>query len=240
MDDLAVLRKRIDGLARRIDAGPNGGRPGAAVRAGKVIDGGSKPSATPGFFLLKPQRIGGAESEGSSPTTADDGPPFVSLVVGDRVPAVGDVLVSRLIGGRWVAQTRQAAGGGTIAIPGCTCPSVPATLALMVNSAAYSAYKIQPATLSYMASPAWATAARGFQANEFWSTSSLPELLPTATTPIATGFVYYHMLRCLGGNFVLYRAWQTSMFASQPWFESVYAWPISAPSTVRHIAQTAS
>lgn len=122
MDDLATLRRRLDAVARQVDGGPNGGRPGAAVRVGKVIDGGAMPASAPGMFLLKPQQIGGTESEGSALANSDDGPPFVALVLGPRVPAVGDLLVARLIGGRWVAESSLPNASP------CPCGYVPATM----------------------------------------------------------------------------------------------------------------
>jgi len=152
MDDLATLRRRLDAVARQVDGGPNGGRPGAAVRVGKVLDGGSMPATVPGMFLLKPQRIGGTESEGSALANADDGPPFVALVLGPRVPAVGDLLVARLVGGRWVAEASQPN------VSPCACGLVPVAMDVLSGyrppNYAFVLSASRPTRFTYGARPA--------------------------------------------------------------------------------------
>lgn len=123
-NEWARLRRRVDALRDRIEPrtlyGVN-----PATRLGKVYNGGSMPGSLPGVFLLHPARPSGNEAEGATPGyDVDTSSSFAATVVGNLVPAAGDLLVARLCSGRWVAQKVGSSCSTKIYIQGCGAPGL--------------------------------------------------------------------------------------------------------------------
>lgn len=124
MDDLAALRRRMDGIeaaayARADDALDAGAR----TLVGRVVDGGSMPTSVPGNFLVTVGTLDGVEAVGQPVGfDASSWDTAVVLVLGPEVPAAGDLLVADLIQGRWVAQ--RGGASGTCAIQVVTLDAV--------------------------------------------------------------------------------------------------------------------
>jgi hypothetical protein len=79
------------------------------------------PTTVPAWFLTHPADFGCNESEGAgcSPTI-DTTSTVPVLVLGPKVPSVGDLLPARMIGGKWVAE-RGNSGSGPPPPPFTTC-----------------------------------------------------------------------------------------------------------------------
>lgn len=75
---------------------------------GKVVAGGTVPTAVPRYFLVKPQAVSGAETEGTVLGLADifgaDTPKVPVAVLGPSIPVAGDRLLVKRAGARWVAE----------------------------------------------------------------------------------------------------------------------------------------
>ncbi len=98
---------------------------------GQVVNGGSMPRGTDRVFLVNPVRLSGAEQEGAAAVLAVDGSRTIPVVViGSAVPAVGDLLPTLAIGGRWVA---QAGGSALLPCSPCAIPKKNLTLSWTNN-----------------------------------------------------------------------------------------------------------
>jgi hypothetical protein len=73
------------------------------------------PTLPDHIFLGHPVLLTGGESEGGTATQTVDSNTVVPVVAIQHVPAVGDVVVATLAGGRWVVD--KGAGGGTCTVP---------------------------------------------------------------------------------------------------------------------------
>jgi hypothetical protein len=107
-------------LGRAIDGRDLGGGGSPAIFLGQVYDGGSMPtSGSNRVYLTYPVELGGAETEGGGGGyTADTTRSVPVVVLGSRIPAVGDVLQAFAAGGRWVAES----GGGQAPLSCWPCP----------------------------------------------------------------------------------------------------------------------
>lgn len=222
MDEERLIRRRQADAAEAIDRRRTGPSPGGPAFAGRVVNAGAMPNRVPGYYALQPQRIGGTEAEGSAVSATDLGKPAIVLVVGQRVPSVGDKLIARAIEGRWVAETKQSGGGG-INIGGCTCSGMPSTLAVTVTNSSLSFGILQSCTLQYGPTPAWA-ANMSLGASCYLSTSTFVD----QTMPEQ----FYYYFACLGGYYILTRVYQTSVYGS-PYRDTVrYKWLVGNTGNV--------
>lgn len=89
----------------------------------EILDKGRRPNTVPSYFAAKKVVPRFREAEGQSASWVDDGELAV-LVLGPRVPSVGDRLVARLVGGRWVAE-RQGACNAGVQFYARDCANVP-------------------------------------------------------------------------------------------------------------------
>jgi hypothetical protein len=88
---------------------------------GRVHDGGSMAPRQDAVYLVHPLLLDGPESEGKvAATRVDSSRSIPVVVIGSRLPVVGDTLIAHAVGGRWVAE----AG---IEPPNCNpqCPDCP-------------------------------------------------------------------------------------------------------------------
>jgi hypothetical protein len=89
----------------------------------QIHDGGAMPAAANRVFLGHPAAIGGGEDEGATPAfSVDTSRSIPVLVIGSRVPAVGDLLTASSVSGRWVAEL----GGGSPSLACWPC-AIPQT-----------------------------------------------------------------------------------------------------------------
>ncbi|MFO0892143.1 MAG: hypothetical protein U0790_23770 [Isosphaeraceae bacterium] len=111
LDSLRVVRLREEGPSRGEDftAAARRAPRGTPRLLGRVVSGGALPGQTDRVFLVNPARIDGVEGEGAVPSIAADASRVVPVVViGSRVPAVGEPLIALAVGGRWVAESGAA------------------------------------------------------------------------------------------------------------------------------------
>jgi hypothetical protein len=173
------LRRREAALRDDLDRAPDPPRGGATVLA-QVFNAGLMPSSVPGYFAFHPVTASGAEAEGGTGTLSPASGQGVVLVIGPKVPAVGDVLVARLVGGRWVA------GVGAGCDPATTYLDVtvrdPCNSLAAVGGAAVSA--VQGGT-----TVSGTTNGSGFVslllgATGAWSVTAAAAALPATTVPV--------------------------------------------------------
>jgi len=175
-DDFRILRRRHDELSGLSDRRERRPSPGTATLIGTVFDNGAMPSTIPGQYAVHITSVSGAESAGAAVTTTASGRTAIVTVVGTKAPVVGDVLVARLITGRWVA--RRGSGAGTpygITLPGCPCTSIPTTIYMHVQYAAPAWLSgVYPATLQYQTRPSnlagYLIPSIGYYSNETFET----------------------------------------------------------------------
>jgi len=221
MDEERLLRRRQDEARGAIDRRRSEAAQGVPSFVGRVVNGGAMPNRVPGYYLLQPQRIGGVEAEGATVSATDRGSRIVSLVVGQRVPAVGDRLLARMIRGRWVAETKQAGGGGPT-VPFCLCATVPQTLSMSVSDPLnLTRGALQNCTLQWQPKQAWNTFNLGPYG--FYSTATFRD-------DVYTFQEFYYFFNCIQGQPALSRIYQTSAFGSPFLTPTQWAWlPISSP-----------
>jgi hypothetical protein len=135
-DDLRNIRSRLgassDDLDRLSDVPPLG----SARMVGRVFAKATLPTTNAVYYAVHPVDVGGTESEGSSGVlSADTTRTCYFLVLGTKAPAVGDDLIARSIGGRWVAWRGGASSGsGIVTMPAsCQCHTGPATIQLTIT-----------------------------------------------------------------------------------------------------------
>lgn len=129
-DPFQTLRNRQADLADLLNQRPRTDPIGVGLF--QVFNAGSIPTGGGKYYATHPVDPGGTESEGSTPTLTA-GTANVPVLVLDQTAAVGDYLIARQIGGRWVAEARGGTGGGggpTGGSPTCLCGLIPATLTI--------------------------------------------------------------------------------------------------------------
>jgi hypothetical protein len=107
-DTLRVIRLREEAPSPAANPAAAAARDSRGVPrlVGRVVNQGAMPSSTEHVFLVSPALLDGAEAEGAAVSISADVARTVPVVIiGSRVPAVGDALVALAIGGRWVAES---------------------------------------------------------------------------------------------------------------------------------------
>ena len=125
MDELRSQRLRRSERVDRLDRTPSDGPERKQVLVGRVFNAGALPGSTLRYFAVRPFSPSGAEAEGTSAgQDISSNAQELVLVLGPKVPQVGDDLIAYAIGDRWVAG--QAGGGGcpgspslSITVQGC-------------------------------------------------------------------------------------------------------------------------
>jgi hypothetical protein len=101
MDEQRQLRLDAEEIRDRLRPTEFVQRPTSVV--GYVV--GSPPTSVPAWFKIQPMKIGGKPLEGQDYARTPSGAEMLVYVVGPSVPALDDVLVARLVDGKWVADT---------------------------------------------------------------------------------------------------------------------------------------
>lgn len=108
MDKKRRLDRRQQADAESLARLPLASLDGQDWFVGKVVAGGTVPTAVPRYYLVKPQAISGEEAEGTVLALADafgaDAPKVPVVVLGPSAPVAGDRLVVKRAGARWVAE----------------------------------------------------------------------------------------------------------------------------------------
>lgn len=112
-DEHGILRQRVARLADLRN--PAAGDRGSPAIVARVFDNGAMPTTVPAYYATHLVTMGGTEAEGGAGTRTV-GTNLTPVMVIDKVPAVGDDLIARRIGGRWVAER-----GKTTAAQICGC-----------------------------------------------------------------------------------------------------------------------
>jgi hypothetical protein len=87
---------------------------------GQINTAGTLPTSANRVYLVNPVRLDGEEREGAALTFSVDGSRTIPvIVIGSKVPRVGDLVVAVSVGGRWLA---QMAGGVTLMTNCLPCP----------------------------------------------------------------------------------------------------------------------
>lgn len=126
-DENRTLRRRLAVLeeTQKLDLNPFS----ESAVVCEVIDGGARPNDAPNQFMCKPLRISGKIAEGQDGDFAAGSKPLVFTVLGPPVPGVGEKVIVKQVGGRWVALEgkveEKTCGCLCITITGCSGGLVP-------------------------------------------------------------------------------------------------------------------
>lgn len=200
--------------------GPGGGprpSPQSPAFVGKVYARVAAPTSTGTYFAVHPATVLGAEDEsGPGSMSVDLSSTVLVCVMGGRVPVVGDSLICRFAGDRWVAESLFKAGGGAITIPSCYCNAIPPTLTMSSSDPTSNGGMFQNCTLQFGATPPEYNAlSLGSQC--FLSTTSFLD-------PNGESFRYY--FGCVYASFNLSRVYAQSSLGS-PYQDLVrYTWSL--------------
>jgi hypothetical protein len=109
MGDITRLLRRVESLESAFDSLPASRRPSRASIVGTVFNNGKMPTTVPAFYDVRPTALGGTQGEGNAVSLSPDKDSAVPvLVLGPKVPSVGDNLIAKMVGTStgafWVAQ----------------------------------------------------------------------------------------------------------------------------------------
>jgi hypothetical protein len=122
---------------------------------GRVYAIQSVPSTADAYFAVHPVSVLGTEAEGNpGALVVNSSATAFVYVIGPSAPKVGDDLVCRFIGNRWVADKSAGSSRVTIAIPGCMCASTPTVLHMVSSKPSSNDGMFQSCTIAYGPTPA--------------------------------------------------------------------------------------
>ena len=204
-----------------IQSRPTGRGPGQyPAFVGRVVAHPKLPSATNQYYSVNPVTILGAEAEGNAATLIPDMNTILLVcVVGPTVPAIGDNLVCRFSGSRWVAQRfGSRVDGGGASIPGCVCATIPTTLNLSASGPCDGV--IQSCILQYGPTPANLSTIN-LGANCFLSTATFVDAF--------SGLSYRYNFGCDTIYFRLSRVYLPGPSNGAYHDASIYSWSVGQP-----------
>lgn len=120
MGEYDLIRRRQQDAIDRAD-GRRGRSAGNAAKVLQIFNGGAMPTTVPNFYVGHTVKLSGSETEGGAGTLSA-GSDRVPVMIIDSVPAVGDNVIARRVGGRWVAERGVAAtctGQFCVRVDGC-------------------------------------------------------------------------------------------------------------------------
>ncbi|MGE3818088.1 MAG: hypothetical protein AB7I30_01515 [Isosphaeraceae bacterium] len=184
---------------------------------GRIFANPTLPTQGGRYFSARPVHVGGAEVEsGLGTLTPDSARSFLVFVPGASAPAVGDDLVCRFVGNRWVAERSvPGVGNDQVVVPGCPCASSPRVLRMSSSDPLSNNRMFQDATIEYRAFPA-ALSPLGLTGEGYLSTLTYTD--ETSVSPF-----WYHVT-CSQGFYTLTRLYAS--FAAGPPYRDVvrYKW----------------
>ncbi len=187
----------------------------------RIVDLGHIPKTVPAFFTAVPVRISGLEVEGQAATliASPTQDAQTILVLGPKIPVVGDDLLARQVDGYWVARRAQKASKGSygkVTIPNCVCQT-PTSISMVSKDPACNFGMFQSCTITYGAAPP-EMAGFGITGDIFTSQENFID-------PITKSRFYYY-LECFYNQYFLTRIFPKSPFGS-PYRDGIlYAWVI--------------
>ena len=213
---LSQARDAIDGASR-----PTGRGPGQFPSfVGRVVANPRLPSGLNQYYSVNPVAILGVEGEGNAASLVPDTTTTVLVcVLGTATPAIGDDLVCRFSGSRWVAEHFGGrSGGGGASIPGCACVSIPATLHMNASGPCDGVF--QPCVLQYGPTPGDLSNIN-LGANCFLSTGTFVDDF--------SGLTYRYNFECDTIFFRLSRVYLPGASGGAFHDSSIYSWSIGQP-----------
>lgn len=121
-EDSRVERDRIEAAVQQALSSRRSPPDSARKIVGSVYNGGAMPTTVPAWYLTHPADFGCNEAEGSPcAPTIDTANTVPVLVLGPRVPSVGDLLPARMIGGKWITGSGGVSCDTKICLP---CPGI--------------------------------------------------------------------------------------------------------------------
>jgi hypothetical protein len=221
MHDLfSPLRTRLDRDGSELSRRPVGPRPGGQPAfVGQVVANPQLPTATNAYYSVNPVSILGIEGEGNAPVLlVDTATTVLVCVLGTKAPSLGDNLICRYEGNRWVAERYGSIdpGSGGASIPGCACTTIPQTLHMSTSGPCDSG-TFQPCVLQYGPTPS-EFSGLGLGANCFLSTQSF-------TDPY-TGTLFRYSLACNTVFFQLSRIYLATGSGGAYHDSTIYSWSI--------------
>ncbi|GAC1321998.1 MAG: hypothetical protein NVSMB14_16910 [Isosphaeraceae bacterium] len=217
--EFSRLRDRFDAEIPRSTQLRSGAKSPAIV--GQIFAQSSLPNATGRFFAAHPVDVLGQESEGQPGAFRPNlGATFFVDVIGSRVPSVGDLLVCRFVGDRWVAESSFAAMPPGVNLSGCSCLGLPTTLYMTSANPSCNGGMFQSCTIVYQTTPV-VYSALNLGAQCFLSSQSFIDLNNNT-------FQYYFY--CQGNQFNLGRVYASSLYGSPYLDPARYIWKIGSTS----------
>ena len=187
---------------------------------GCVSPGASASISSGKFIAMHPVDVTGVESEAAAGSLAvDSSRTFFAYVVGSVPPAVGDYLVCRFVGNRWVAERMGESNPGVV-VPGCPCSRSPAVLYMTASNPNSNNHILQSSVLVYGPTPAQLLPMDIGQ-SAYLSESQFQDL--------STGDWFWYYLSCYLGYYVLTRVYATSVYGSPYRDATRYRWAIGNP-----------
>jgi hypothetical protein len=187
---------------------------------GRVVAHPKLPTATNQYYSVNPVAILGVEAEGTTATLVPDPTSTILVcVIGSKTPSIGDDLVCRFTGNRWVAERfgGQASGGGAT-IQGCACVSIPTSLHLSASGPCDGVFL--PCSLLYGPTPA-SLSNINLGANCFLSDQTFVDSL--------SGLSYRYNFGCDTIFFRLSRVYLPTSTSGAFHDSSIYSWSIGQP-----------
>ena len=156
-DTFSSLRIRRSDESEKLDRSRLGRSSGGAPAfVGRVVASPTPAILPSRYFAVHPVSVLGTEIEAGSPDfIVDPSTTVLVCILGSNPPAVGDDLICRFIGHRWIAEPRRIGTGGTGgggAIPGCVCVNIPAVLTMTPGT--FCGNVFQTCTLRWGPTPA--------------------------------------------------------------------------------------
>jgi hypothetical protein len=102
MNDLRILRDRLAKIDDALDVSTPDESFASAALVAITTTVATYPTSAGEFFACHPSLLAGAETEGATPTFADDANTVVyALNLGSAIPPSGTRIVCHSVGGRW-------------------------------------------------------------------------------------------------------------------------------------------
>ncbi|WZO98170.1 hypothetical protein EP7_005226 [Isosphaeraceae bacterium EP7] len=193
---------------------------------GRVVGKPTVPTSIGCYFSVNPVSVKGQEVEsGTASLSVDSSTTVLVYVCGRTAPILGDDLICRFIGNRWVAEktSGQPISGAPIKIVGCPCLTTPAVLQMVSNHPSAQNGMFQSTPLVYGPTP------------PVFQSLQIPDsihLSPGTFTDAITGDAFRYYLACEPGAYLLRRLFPTTTYVSPYQDDIRYRWSLSAAGNV--------
>jgi hypothetical protein len=196
---------------------------GQAAFVGRVVGSPTVPTSTGCYFSVNPVSVMGQEVEsGTGSLVLNSATTVLVYVCGKTPPIVGDDLICRFIGSRWVAEksSGRPTSGTPIKIAGCPCLTTPATVQMVSQNPSAQNGMFQSTPLVYGPTP------------PVFQNLQIPDsihLSPGTFTDAITGDAFRYYFACEPGAYLLRRLFPTTTFVSPYQDDIRYRWSLASP-----------